>query len=54
MATSATSKLRAMASPEPEDEMYDVIEIPDHVGKASTSEYFCNFVDYGPKGNCYV
>ena len=29
-------------------------EILDHVGEASTLQYFCSFVDYGLEDNCYI
>ena len=54
MASSVATKTKSMASPEPDDELCDVAEILDHVGKANTLQYFCSFVDYGPDDNCYV
>ena len=54
IASLATTKPEAMASPEHEDELFDVAENLDHVDKASTLQHFCSFVDYGPEDNCYV
>ena len=45
---------QSKVSQESDDELYDVAEILDHVGKASKLKYFCSFVDYGPEDNCYV
>ena len=53
-ASSPATKTEAMASPKRDDELYDVAEVLDHVGKASTLQYFCSFVDYGPDENCWV
>ena len=54
IASSRTPKAEAMASPGHDDELYDVAEILDHVGEASTLQYFYSFVDYGPEKNCYI
>ena len=54
MASSTATKTEAMASLERDDELYDMAEVLDHVGEASTLQYFCSFVDYGSDENCWI